>query len=45
MAAPDQIFFFFFCGGGHRGEGAKCDLRGQKSKELPEMADFSHFFF
>ena len=26
-------------------EGAKCvSLRGQKSKKLPKMADFDHFF-
>ena len=25
-------------------EGAKCFLRGQKSKNLPKMADFDNFF-
>ena len=31
----------FFVGGI---EGAKCDSEGQKSKNLPKMADFGHFF-
>ena len=25
-------------------EGAKCDSEGEKSKNLPKMADFDHFF-
>ena len=33
--------FFFFCGDI---EGAKCISAGAKSKNLPKMADFCHFF-
>ena len=36
-------FFFLLSGGGHRG-GQNVILRGQKSKNLPEMTDFGHFF-
>ena len=38
VAAPE-----FFCRGASRGQNAI--LRGQKSKNLPKMADFDHFFF
>ena len=37
VAAPE-----IFCGGASRGQNAI--LRGQKSKNLPKMADFGHFF-
>ena len=33
----------FFCGGG-ASRGQNAILRGQKSKNLPKMADFGHFF-
>ena len=38
VAAPE-----IFCGGASRGQNTF--LRGQKSKKLPKMADFGHFFF
>ena len=37
MAAPEKILW-----GASRGQNAY--LSGQKSKELPKMADFCHFF-
>ena len=33
----------FFCGGG-ASKGQNAILRGQKSQNLPKMADFGHFF-
>ena len=41
VAAPE---FFFFSGGGGRSSGQNAILRVQKSKHLPKMADFGHFF-
>ena len=38
MAAPE-----IFCGGG-ASRGQNAILRGQKSKNLPKMTDFGHFF-
>ena len=40
MAAPE--FFFFFLWEASRGQNAI--MRGQKSNNLPKMADFDHFF-
>ena len=46
LAAPEFFFFCFVFVFFVRGiEGAKYVSEGEKSKTLPKMADFDHFFF